>query len=308
MKFSRIKTIVFPDGSIHYFYPFHVCTEGQEDKVIFRDEEDLRVAHNFIPICAKRHSVIVVIDCVLHTHMHADILAESYEDAKAFADDYKKTTAVYIQHRHGVSKVYSRIESKPIYIDEDRYLRNTICYIPRNSLDMNIKVDEYKWSGFRSLFCKGEIKEPTISVSEMKYRDVRRVLKTSDNLKNVPWRITVEGVIEPASYCDWKYAESAFFEDVSFFYRVLGLTDDEQMRQILVLDPNRKIGVGEILNIAEERSLKRFSKPLLQLTMAERVPIIKALYYTYKVSPSNLARCFETTKENIVEIVKRKTK
>lgn len=300
MKFQRITKKTLPDGSVSTVYPFHVCSEGHIDRVLCRDEEDFRVAFNFIPICARRSNVIVVSDCVLSSHMHSGLLARCYEDAVCFGNSYKQSYSKYYTNRYDENcSIYQRVDTRPVYIEDDNYLRNVLCYIPRNALDMGIAVDQYEWSSYRSMFSCGRSERKCFPISSLTTRQTRDMFKTGDCLGDTNWLISGSGIIEPVSYCDWRYAEAAFYDDPKFFLRKLGTTDDELMEQLMVKDQQRMKPLDELIKLAEERSRNRFSKSLSQLSFTQKIPLVKAMYYSIHTSPKQLARCFGVEKDQI---------
>ena len=314
MRFQRVTAKVLPNGETSIVYPFHICTLGQEDRIIFRSDEDLRVAHNYLPICARRSNVIIITDCVLNTHIHAAVLAKSMKDAERFIRCYKISTSMYLSNKYDIKHgIFREVDSSPIFIDEDRYLRNVICYILRNSLDMGIRVDKYRWSGYRSLFCEGRIETDADRVADMSLRQIKETLRVggqgemgAGKLADVGWMISNDFVIEPASYCDWHYAESAFNGDVSFFTKVLGMTDNEQMDQMLIYDHIGRKSTDELMAIIEGKCVKRYGYRLSALTEVQKIPIVKSVFYSTRASPGQLARCFGLSKIRVESILNRK--
>lgn len=294
---------VLPNGEFATVYPFHVCTEGQEERVIFRDEEDLRVGFNSIPICASRANVIVVVGIVLNSHIHSVILARSYEDALTFIDGYKISIGKYIQKRYGINCVYRDVDAKPIFLDSPKYVRNAICYTLRNALDMGKNIHEYRWSGYRGLFCGGIVSVKCHRVSEMKYRELREMFKASTLNPGINWLVSEDGVIEPASFMDWKYAEAAFGNDLKFFLKVLGFSDDEEMKQLLEINPFKSHSVEEILAELESRARQIHGLPLNALTKAQKIPVAKKVYHSMKVSRPMLAKCLGVPLSTLLQML-----
>lgn len=293
MNFLRTPFKILPNGEEAKTFPFHISTKGQENRVIFKDEEDLRVVHNFIPICARRSNVIVFMDCELPTHIHAGILARSYKDAEHFGESLKISYSKYHAYKYGRDiMIFRGVDSKPTYLEDNRHLRNTICYIPRNSLDVGIRVEEYPWSGYRALFCGGQIKCSATPLSSLSARESRRIFMTGDKLKDTGWLINKNGLLEPASYCDWKYAEGAFDNDIKFFMKVLGCSDDAQMEQEMVKDRFHRKTASELILEIEKRCLNKYNRPLSMLTDGEKIPLIKSIYFSCCTSVPQLARCF----------------
>lgn len=304
MKFQRICKRVLPDGSEANVFPFHTCTKGLEDRVIFRDEEDLRTGYNLIPICARRVNVIVVSECVLSTHLHAMILARSYSDAERFIESVKRSASKILAGKYGPGPLYfNGIEARPIYLEDNAHVRNTLCYIPRNALDMGMKVDQYKWSSYDAMFSRKGPHHSARKIFELTTREARDLFKVGDKLKDVEWTISEDGRIEAESFCDIKYAEEAFGNDLSYFTRILGLTDDDEMEEILVNKPTRLISTEELMKEIEVDGIRRYGVGASLLTRSQKIPLIKRIYHSSKVTTSQLARCFGLSSEEIKMIL-----
>lgn len=306
MKFQRICKRVLPDGSEANVFPFHTCTKGLEDRVIFRDEDDLRTGYNLIPICARRGNVIVVSECVLSTHLHAMILARSYSDAERFIESVKRSASKILARKYGSGPFYFHgIEARPIYLEDNAHVRNTLCYIPRNSLDMGMKVDEYKWSSYKAMFSSKGLHHPARKVSTLTTREIRALFKVGDILKDVAWTIAEDGRIEPGSFCDVRYAEEAFGNDLSYFTRILGLTDDDQMEEMLVRKPTRLMTTEELMKEIEVEGIRRYGVGASLLTRSQKIPLLKKIHFSSKVTPSQLARCFGLSIDEVKTVLHR---
>lgn len=303
MYFTRETVRVLPNGELANVAPFHVSTEGQEDRVILRDEDDLRAAHNLIPICAHRANVIVLADCELNTHIHAALLARSEEDAERFILSFKMSLSKHLTRKYGEGshlRSMKGIESKPLPLLDNRHLRNSLCYIPRNALDVGEKVESYRWSSYRAMFSNGHYQEEVLPMSSLTYRQKRRMFKTDCIPEGTGWMVTRDGVIEPASYCDIEYAQGAFNNEVRFFMKVLGLIDDQQMKQELTGSTRKMTSVQELMSAIEEHCRRTYSKSSIALTFAQKIPIIKKVWHTKHTSVAQMARCFGQTRKEIL--------
>ena len=65
---------------------YHICTEGHEQVVLLKDEEDYRVAWNYLALSAWRTNVFVVAFVLMSNHVH--ILIASHD--RSMADRYIK--------------------------------------------------------------------------------------------------------------------------------------------------------------------------------------------------------------------------
>lgn len=289
-----------PDGELANVAPYHVCTEGQEDRVIFRDEEDLKAAFNMIPICAHRANVIILAGCVLNTHIHTALLAKSEDDARRFIHGFKISASKFLSTKYGNGEslnLMRRIESNPIPLLDRRHIRNALCYISKNALDVGEKVDRYRWSSYRAMFSRKRYYEQVRPVSSLKCREIRSLFKIDRMPQGANWVMTMDGVIEPASYCDLEYAEGAFDNDIEFFMKVMGLVDYQQMEQELAVNPNRMSTVAELFSTMEDFSKSIYGKPLRMLTYSQKIPIIKRVWHTNRTSVAQLARCLGLSRE-----------
>lgn len=303
MFFRRETARVLPDGELANVAPYHVCTEGQEDCVIFRDEEDLRVAFNMIPICACRANVIILAAIVLNSHIHSALLAKTEDDARRFINGFKISVSKVLSAKYGAGEplhLFRRIDSRPIPLLDRWHIRNALCYVYKNALDVGEKVDQYRWSSYRTMFSKRCYQEDVKPVSELKCREIRALFKIDRMPPGTNWMMTPDCVIEPASYCDLDYAEGAFDNDLGFFMKIMGLVDCQQMEQELAVNPNRMRTVGELINTMEDLSRSIYGKPLRSLTYSQKIPVIKKVWHTNRTSVAQLARCIGLTKKEIL--------
>ena len=100
--------------------------------------------------------------------------------------------------------------------------------------------------------------------------------------------------------------ESAFSGDVSFFTKVLGMTDDEQMDQMLIYNHIGRKDTAELISIIEEKCVKRYGQNLPALTEVQKIPIIKSVFYSTRASPGQLARCFGISKIRVESILNKR--
>ena len=304
MSFNRIIETTDKFGNRVKMYPFHISSPGL-DRLIFKSEGDLSIASNFIIIQALRFGVRVIAFIVMNNHLHVLILAPDYVSAQRYADGLKQVLSHSLsvknqEHEH----TFLNIDFKPLLIHDDYHLRNTICYIPRNSLDTGIKVEDYKWSSYRAYFRGGSIPETSVKVNDLPKRHIRRILRTDMDLSSTGWYIDGQGMLEPVTTCDWRYAEAAFFNDLSFFMRVMGGVKDAGMEQVNVINRYKKLNDKDFYKIISKRSQEMFNASPADLVMEQKIRLIKILYYSYCTTVPQLARCLATPKEQVASILR----
>lgn len=310
MAFSRIIVETDKDGRQTRFFPFHISTPGL-DKLVFLSDQDLITASNFIAIQARRSGVKVVAFIVLDNHLHVLILAPDYGTAKLYSDKLKQVLSHYLSvsnKRENVRNTFLEVDVKPLLIKDDYHLRNTICYILRNAMDAGVAVDEYRWSSFRAYFRKGSIPDSSTRVSDLPKRQVRKLLRTDMDLTDTGWYVGNDGMLEPVTTCDWRYAESAFFNEMSFFLRVLGGVNDAEMEQINVTNLNKMLVDKEFRKIVAKRSQEMFNTAPAYLVKEQKYRLIRILYYSYCTTIPQLSRCLDIPKDEVSQILTAKNK
>ena len=295
---------LLPDGNTVRLYAYHVCLEGLESKILFRDDEDYEVCVKMIFVCAHRTGVQIVIYSVVSNHTHECLLAKCYEDAVAFGEKLKIAYGKYVRNKYGDEGVLRRVSSTAITIDSDRYLRNVLAYIPRNALDNGARnIADYKWTGYRAMFCGGKVKDAATYVKDLSTRERERIMHTGDKLKDVTWILNSSGELEPASCCNWRFLERVFFNDQAFFLRILGGVNTSEMRETLVDTPRMMMNDNEFLKTATEICQNWFGKNPGELTLDKKARIIPLIRRKVKTTVSQLSRIFELSREKTEEII-----
>lgn len=299
MSFSRICMRTLPDGSVRKVYPFHVSLEGMESLVLCRDDEDYDVMVKYIYICARRKNVVVVIHVAMSNHAHATVLAACKEDADAFKDELKRMYAQYFSHKYHQKKVLGRTSAVALYLDSDLYLRNALAYVPRNALDAMARIEDYRWSGYRAMFCGGKVPQGGRSVRLLTKREKEAAFHTHDSVSGLSWMLNVDGELEPASACDYTYLESAFNHDQSYFLKMIGSVNMAEMKQKLVDGPRRRQNDSEMFKTIDDISNRWFDQGIDTLSRDKKARLLPYVFRAYRTSVAQLARCFGLDRETV---------
>ena len=302
----RIVSRVLPDGSVRNVQPFHVCLEGLEKAVLCRDDKDYDAFVKIICVAARRKNVIVVIYAVVSNHSHVTILAVSQGDADAYGEEVKKMASMWLSGRYRERKVLRRTGMKAPCLDTDRYVRNTLAYVPRNALDNGCNVNEYRWSGYRAMFRGNVVPElpgPVRRVAEMTRREMRAFFHTGDDLSGVPWLVDAEGRLVPESFCDAEYLEQAFGYNQVYYIRTIGEVNVAEMRQRLVDAPRTMHTDGEVLKDAAAEAERWFRTELSALSLLQKTRLIPYFNRTRKTTVRQLARVFGLDRKTVGSIL-----
>lgn len=188
---------------------FLITTEHLEDRLWFRDEEDFRVAMNYVAVAAYLSGVMVLAFILMSNHVHF-VLTCSREDAKRFADTFKRLYAFYYFRKYGVNEPLRRngVDIREVS-DSDESLERAIAYVLMNSVAANICLEPsgYPWGTGNVLFNENPF--PGRCLNEFSGRARKRMLK-SDVMLPGNYKIGPEGYILPESYVQVKGVESLF--------------------------------------------------------------------------------------------------
>ena len=305
MAFERICFRTLPDGSVRKVFPYHISLEGMAQLVLCRDDDDYDVMVKYIFICARRKNVIVVIYIAMSNHGHATILAASQADADAFKEEWLRMYSQYFSRKYRQRKVLRHTSAAALYLDSDWYLRNTLAYVPKNALDALSRVEYYRWSGYRGMFCQGKTPNGIRKAWTMTRREKEACFHTHDSLDGVPWLVNSAGELEPASACDYRYLESAFGHDQAFFLKTIGTVNMAEMQQKLVDNPRQRQNDTEMLKTVDNLSNAWFKCDILNLPREKKARLIPYVYRTFRTSVAQLARCFGVDPDSVSRMVGR---
>jgi len=298
----RIVKKQLPNGMVMYVKPFHVSMEGLETAVLCRDDEDFDVMVKVLCVCAKRKNVIIVIYVVVSNHCHIALLSSCQEDSDAYALEIKRMYSMWFSRKYGEKGIMKNVDMKALPLENDWHVRNALAYIPRNALDNGCNVNEYRWSGYRAMFCVDSPKD-VIRVSSLNKRQRLEVMHTGEDLRNVPWLLDSDGHLVPSSFCDHCYLEQVFENDQAFFMKVVGGQNSAEMKNILTELPRKMRVDSEVFKSVQEICLRWFSSSLDQLPEEKKIRIIPYVYRTMKTTVSQLARIFGMERERIAGIL-----
>lgn len=297
------------NGMTKRFFPFHICIEGLESKLLCRENSDYDVFVKIICVAAHRKGVILVVYTIVSNHMHCVILATDVNVADAFVDETKKLYSMYFNRKYNESKVLKRNAAKALFLDSDHYVRNAIAYVVRNALDNGAKnVQDYKWTGFKAAFCDGRyiLGKCLRRVSTLTKNEKRHIMHTGDKLDDVDWLIDDAGELEPVSICDWQYIESAFNNEQSFFLRLIGCVNTSELNNKLLIAPRHMRTDNELLGSVNEISQRWFVANVSELSVEKKARLLLYVYHSFKTTPAQLARVFELKEDTVRQLLGKK--
>mgnify|MGYP002623642010 CR=1 FL=1 len=133
---------------------YFISTEHLEDGLWFREEDDFKVAMNYVAIEAAHHPQVVVLAFILMSnHVHF-VLKGTRKDVVDFVESFKQRYSLYYQKKYGTKEFLRRngVDIKEIPY-ENEAPEKVIAYVQMNSVAANICAfcNQYPW-GTGNLF------------------------------------------------------------------------------------------------------------------------------------------------------------
>ena len=191
---------------------FLISTDHLEKALWFRDDDDFRVAMNYVAIQAAIHPEVAVIAFILMSN-HVHFLLEGDKvDCIEFVNGFKQRYAMYYRCRYGVEEFlrHNRLDVELIPYEETNGVENVVSYIVMNAVKARIcgHPSQYRWGSGGVYFNATPIGGRRIG----SYSD--RALKTllHSNQTNLPdeWIVGEDGYILPVNYVKRVFVENKY--------------------------------------------------------------------------------------------------
>lgn len=186
-----------------------ITTDHLVDRLWFRDEEDFKVAMNYVAAVAFACGVKVLSFILMSNHVHF-VLSCTKEQAERFIYEFKRMYSAYYRRKYGVCELLRRngVDIREV-TPADESLEKAIAYVMMNSVAANICLEAsgYPWGTGAILFNSNCVRGRRLS--ELSGRAQTRILKSHIRLPG-DYRIADEGYVLPESYVPLKGVESLF--------------------------------------------------------------------------------------------------
>lgn len=271
---------------------YHICTDGLEQVVLLRDEDDYKVAWNYLALSAWKTGAQVAAFTLMSNHIHELVACRDVEQASKTIRLFKKLLSQYLKKRYGMSKTLHETKDCISHIDDVQYLKNCIAYIHRNAVSAKIcaKLEDYRWSSY-SCFFSPKKQNCSFAVSELGYTRKRKLLKTAFDLSECPLKIDSEGLITLESFVCVDIVEKAYMHSGKSFLYYLGCCNDSKLEYELACRPLMHISDHDLYETVTNYVAKRFhNKDLSELTAADKCSMLKSIFFSNKTSIPQLSR------------------
>lgn len=190
---------------------FLLTTEHLEDGLWFRDEDDFKVAMNYVAIEAARHPEVVVLAFILMSnHVHF-LLRGRREDVIDFITKFKQRYALYYRRKYGVKEFLRRnsVDIRMIPAD-DEAIERAVAYVQMNCVAANIcsHPSQYPWGTGSVFFCPS--KPGGKRLDEYSARTRERLMHSECDQIPGEWFLSGDGYIHPGEYVAVRGVEALF--------------------------------------------------------------------------------------------------
>ena len=188
-----------------------LTTDHLEDGLWFREEEDFKVAMNYVATEVASHPEVTVLAFILMSN-HVHFVLRGYrEGVEAFVESFKKRYSMYYRRKYGVKEFLRRnkLDIKEIPYD-DEAPEKVIAYVQMNCVAANIcsHLSQYPWGTGNAFF--NQTPQSGKCLKELSARAQKRLLHTDSNQLPQNWPINEEGYIPPSAYVDVTWVEKIF--------------------------------------------------------------------------------------------------
>lgn len=279
---------------------FLVTSDHLTDRLWFRDEDDFRVAMNYVAVVAFLCGVTVLAFILMSNHVHF-VVACSYGRAKKFINTLKKLYGMYYQRKYGVNELLRR---NGVDIEEvregDESLERAIAYVLMNSVAANICLEPsgYPWGTGNVLFNNNPFQGQYLR--EFSERARTRLLKSKVKLPD-NYRIGTGSFILPESYVPVKDVEALFRTPKRLGYF---LKTSSKARLRLKGGAVPSFRDQNILSACEDlcRSLFRVNR-ICDLDMEQKVELLRQLSRRFSADLNQICRVTQIPYEEAAKML-----
>ena len=284
-QIERMQEQLFRESGPFY----HLHTLPLENAIIFQNEEERKVAINFIALLAKEVNVEILVFALMNNHFHFIVRGEKVDGIEFFRRLKKRLS--YFLARKGRPNVLDPVEPQTQAITSLTQLRNEIAYVIRNPYVVIVDVNPfaYPWcSGYLYFY-------PLLPFLESKpadalsYREKRNITRSSDATLDSSFRVR-DGMIAPESFVNYRLVERLFPNARKFTWWVLKNVES-QTETAIRLNEHPNLSDDELfivtMRICEDRYGKKGTQ---ELTDRERMELAVTLKNNWYASNAQAAR------------------
>ena len=279
---------------------FLVTSDHFTDRLLFRDNEDFRVAMNYVAIVSFRLGINVLTFILMSNHVHF-VLECTPEQTKLFAGRFKMLYGKYYSGKYGSPDYLRRlkIDIREVRL-EDESLKRAIAYVIMNSVSANICAypNMYPWGTGDTFFNSNSL--PVNEIGNLSYKAQCRLLKSHVKLPS-DYKLSNDKYILPSSYVPVQFVESVFRSADSFRYF---LNNSSKARKHFDGDAAPSFRDQNIAEAARDLCQSLFrAKGIDQLNRQQVSELLRQLKYRFSADINQLARVTGLTYTEVTELI-----
>lgn len=281
---------------------YHVCSEGLEKRMIFRNRREFIMGINYVALCHLKCNVRILCFCLMGNHFHF-ILSGSYQECWKFGNEYKRMCGMMMRRTQESDAGMKDVELQVKEITDMNYLEYAIAYVLRNPVVAGFRImpHQYEWSSgdmyFRSSYIASGRRADSFSIKELS-----RLLNS--NIK-IPGHYIIDesGIISPLNYIDYKAVED-IFKHPSRLLGLLSAKKETEFEIFMGVADNYTPDIEELKDSVRELIRVEFGvKAVSQLSMEQRVLLCGLMRRNFRASRKQIALITRLNMETINKVV-----
>lgn len=281
---------------------YHVCSEGLEKRMIFRNRREFIMGINYVALCHLKCNVRILCFCLMGNHFHF-ILSGSYQECWKFGNEYKRMCGMMMKRTQESDAGMKDVELQVKEITNMSYLEYAIAYVLRNPVVAGFRImpHQYEWGSgdmyFRSSYIASGRRADSFSIKELS-----RLLNS--NIK-IPGHYIIDesGIISPLNYIDYKAVED-IFKHPSRLLGLLSAKKETEFEIFMGVADNYTPDIEELKDSVRELIRVEFGvKAVSQLSMEQKVLLCGLMRRNFRASRKQIALITRLNMETINKVV-----
>ena len=278
-----------------------ISTAHLEDRVLFRDDEDFKVAMNAVALYAALFGIRVLAFILMSNHMHFVFYGHRI-DAEHFINELKRHYSRFFQHKYGIKELLRRNEVDIKLIENvEEALERVIAYVQMNCVAANICIHPwaYSWGTGKCFFAESRRNGVLLETLSQNQRQnlMRSRLPVSGKLV-----LGEDGYILPESYVDVQGVEALYKTPKRMNYF---LHSSSKSRRVLEDDSNSPAFKDQtILPAVTDLCYSLFQKrQFSELKTEQQAEVLKQLRYRFSANVHQLSRVCGSSYEDVARLL-----
>ena len=282
---------------------YHLSTKPLENGLIFQEEEERRIAMNWIGILSKEFRIEILAFALMSNHFHFIIKGELL-DGIAFFKQLKKRLSTYFSRKGRIGVLDSvTVDSDTPPISSLKQFRNEIAYVIRNPYVARTDVNPFAWPWCSGYLYFNPFLQQLVSrsVLDLTFREKREITRSADLALDSSLRVR-EGMIVPESYVNYRLVERLFSNVRQFTWWVLKNVE-AQVETSARMGERPNLNDDELFITAQQLSRSEFGRDSVkELTLQQRKELGILLKNKWGASNGQIARIAQLDQRTVDEM------